>query len=98
MRRRYQIAGHRRKPENRDLLTLGQAAAYCGVSHTTIKRLVAAGVLARNQIVAWAPWEIKREDLDSDPVQAVVKHLKRTGRLNLERDDSSLQKTLFVTE
>ena len=98
VRRRYQIAGHRRKPENPEILTLGEAAAYCAVSQTTIKRLVEAGVLARNQIVAWAPWEIKREDLHSDPVQAVVEHLKRTGRLNLERDDSSLQKTLFVTE
>ena len=32
VRRRYQIAGHHRKPENPDLLTLGESAAYCRVS------------------------------------------------------------------
>jgi hypothetical protein len=60
--------------------------------------MVEAGVLAKDQIVAWAPWEIKREDLDTDPVQAIVKNLKSTGRLDLEGDDSSLQQSLFVTE
>jgi DNA invertase Pin-like site-specific DNA recombinase len=97
VRRRYQIPGHRRKPENPELLTLGQAAVYCGVSQTSIKRLVAAGVLAKAQIVAWAPWEIKREDLDTDPVRAILKRLRETGKLELQGDDSSLQNSLFIT-
>ncbi|TVQ22690.1 MAG: DNA-binding protein [Spirochaetaceae bacterium] len=98
VRRRYQISGHRRKPANPDLLTLGEAAAYCDVSQTTIKRMVEAGVLAKDQIVPWAPWEIKREDLDSPAVLAVIEKLKNTGKLDLNRDDLSLQQSLFVTQ
>lgn len=98
VRRRYRIPGHRRKPANPDLLTLGEAAAYCEVSQTTIKRMVEAGVLAKDQIVAWAPWEIKREDLDSPEVLAVIVKLKNTGKLDLDGDDLSLQQSLFVTQ
>lgn len=98
VRTRYEIAGHRRKPANPNLLTLGEAAAYCEVSQTTIKRLVEAGILVKEQIVSWAPWEIQRQDLDSDPVQTVLATLKRTGRLDLEGDDSALQEMLFVSE
>lgn len=97
VRRRYHIAGHHRKPSNPELLTLGEAAAYCGVSQTTIKRLVEAGILAKDQIVPWAPWEIKRCDLDADPVHTIVEDLKTTGRLDLTGDDSDLQQSLFVT-
>jgi hypothetical protein len=56
VRCRYQIDRHRRKPSNRELLPLGEEAAYCGVSPTTIKRLVEAGILTKDQIVPWAPW------------------------------------------
>lgn len=97
VRRRYQIAGYRRKPSNLELLTLGEAAAYCGVSQTTIKRLVEAGVLTKDQIVPWAPWEIKRGDLDADPVHGIVENLKNTGKLDLTGDDLGLQNSLFVT-
>jgi hypothetical protein len=79
VRRRYQIPGQRRKPSNPELLTLGEAAAYCDVSRTTIKRVVEAGVLAKDQIV---PWEIKREDVETDPVQAIVGKLNTTGRFD----------------
>ena len=47
-----------------EVLSLQQAARYCKVSSTTIKRLVASGVLHRDQVAPWAPWEIKRADLD----------------------------------
>ena len=35
------------------------------------------------QVVAFAPWEIQRADLDTERVRTIVAHLKRTGRLVL---------------
>ena len=47
------------------------------------KKLVDAGILPKRQVVAFAPWEIQRADLDSERVRTTVAHLKRTGRLVL---------------
>jgi hypothetical protein len=46
------------------------------------------------QVVPFAPWEIRRADLDSERVRAVVEHMKRTGRLVLA-DPSGEQGELF---
>ena len=37
------------------------------------------GLLENNQVVQYAPWEIKRTDLDSPPIQKTLERLKRTG-------------------
>jgi len=63
-------------------LTLGQAAKYLKVSRTTIKKLVAHGNLEKKQIVAWAPWEIKKSDLDSDRIKRIIRTLHQTGKLD----------------
>src|SRR3989442_9630075 len=42
-RRRYVINGHRRPRPDPEVFSLQQAARYCGVSSTTMKRLVASG-------------------------------------------------------
>ena len=78
-----------------DIFTLGGAARYCRVSDTTIKRLVASGLLKKEQICPWAPWEIKRSDLDAKPVQRVIKRLHETGKLVLEGGSSGEQLWLF---
>src|SRR5262252_5613804 len=80
-RRRYVIDGHRRPRPDPEVLSLQQAARYCGVSSTTIKRLVVSGVLHRDQVAPWAPWEIKRADLDSEVMGQVLTHLQATGKL-----------------
>jgi len=61
-----------------------EAARHSGVSDTTIRRLVDAGVLPKQQVVPWARWEIRRSDLESEPVQSIVAHLLETGKLVLE--------------
>ena len=50
VRRRYVINGHRRLRPDLEVLSLQQAARYCGVSATTMKRLVASGLLSRDQV------------------------------------------------
>ena len=96
VRKRYEIPGQRRRQESTDVLTLGEAAKYCDVSRTTIKRLVKEQLLNKEQIVPWAPWEIKKTDLDSMNIQRILKRLKNTGKLILDRDDSELQQSLFI--
>lgn len=95
-RRRYVIDGHRRPRPDPEVLSLQQAARYCQVSATTIKRLVASGVLHREQVAPWAPWEIKRADLDAEVIRQALIHLQTTGKLPLVGNDSDTQQLLFT--
>jgi DNA invertase Pin-like site-specific DNA recombinase len=95
-RRRYVINGHRRPRPDPEVFSLQQAARYCGVSSTTMKRLVASGVLKRDQVAPWAPWEIKRADLESEVIRQVLAHLQTTGTLPLVGNDSATQQLLFT--
>ena len=74
---------------------MAQAARYGGVSDTTIRRLVKAAVLGCNQAVPWAPWEIRRQDMDSEPVRSLLEGVRETGRLNLQGVRSTGQGSLF---
>jgi len=94
-RGRYSIAGQKRSEPDPEILTLGQAAMYCHVSQTTIKRLVGSGLLEKKQVAPWAPWEIMRADLDSEPIRQIIERLRRTGKLVPKGDDSPAQKSLF---
>jgi DNA invertase Pin-like site-specific DNA recombinase len=95
-RRRYVIDGRRRPCPDPEVFSLQQAARYCGVSSTTIKRLVASGVLKRDQVAPWAPWEIKRADLESEVIRQAVAHLQAAGKLPVVGNDSATQQTLFT--
>ena len=89
------ISGPRHNRVSEDILTLGQAAAYCRVSRTTIKRLVAERILAKQQLLPWAPWEIQRQELEAEPVQSILQHLRETGKLVLGGVDLVNQESLF---
>jgi DNA invertase Pin-like site-specific DNA recombinase len=95
VRYRYSIPGQKRSRPDPEILTLGRAARYCNVSQATIKRLVANGVLKKKQVCPWAPWEIKRSDLDSEPIASILDRLRRTGKLVLKGDHSGVQQLLF---
>lgn len=82
-RNRREIPGRTRTVDDPEVLTLQAAASYTATSDTTIKKLVDGGVLAMQQLVPFAPWEIRRADLDAEPVRAVLEHLRRTGRVVL---------------
>lgn len=95
VRRKYHIAAPDAAPLDADVLNLAQATSYTGVSDTTLMRLIKANILAAEQIAPYAPLEIKRSDLDSEPVSRIVKHLKATGKLLLEGDPPVEQTSLF---
>ena len=58
-------------------------------------RLIRAKLLPVQQVAPYAPLEIKRVDLDNEPVAGIIGHLKSTGKLVLDRDPSAEQAPLF---
>ena len=93
-RRNHGIDGCVHSLVDEDVLTLQGAARYTQTSDTTIKKLVDGGVLPMHQVVPFAPWEIRRTDVDSERVRAVLARLKLTGRVVL-RETSDAQAELF---
>ena len=95
-RRNYSISGQRRALPDPDAVSLSEAARICGVSHSTIARLVKAGLLKSEQVTPRAPWVIRRSDLDNETVRSIIDRLLRTGKLTLQGDCAELQPILFV--
>jgi DNA invertase Pin-like site-specific DNA recombinase len=94
-RRRYKIAGERWREPDPEILSLTRAAKYCGVSEGVIRRLVSSGLLEMQQVVLYAPWEIRRSALDSEPIRSLVEQCRKTGKLALEGVIGSGQAKLF---
>jgi hypothetical protein len=94
-RRTYSIPGQSRRLPVEGVFNLSQAARHCDVRPHVIRRLVAIGLLPMTQIVAHAPWEIRKADLEAAAVRAALDHLRRTGRLPLAGGVMPNQKTLF---
>ena len=78
------------------ILNMAQAKRYCGVSDSTLMRLIDAKILPAEQVVPYAPYEIKQKDLDKEPVATIIKTLKKTGKLILEGSTPENQSDLFV--
>jgi hypothetical protein len=95
-RRNHSIAGQKRALPDPERVSLSEAARICGVSHHTIERLVEAGVLKREQVTPRAPWEIRRTDLDAEPIRKIIDRLLRTGKLILEGGCAEDQAALFT--
>src|SRR6476620_9689850 len=95
-RRNHSIAGQKRALPDPERVSLSQAARICGVSHRTIERLVEAGLLKCEQVTPRAPWEIRRTDLDAEPIRGIVDRLHRTGKLILQGGCAEDQLALFI--
>jgi len=95
-RRNHAIAGQKRALPDPENVSLSEAARICGVSHHTIERLVEAGLLKRQQVTPRAPWEIRRTDLDAEPVRGIIDRLLRTGKLILQGGCLENQSQLFT--
>jgi DNA invertase Pin-like site-specific DNA recombinase len=95
-RRNHSIPGQKRALPDPERVSLSEAARICGVSHRTIERLVEAGLLKREQTTSRAPWEIRRTDLNAEPVRSIVERLLRTGKLILNGGSAENQECLFA--
>ncbi len=94
-RRNHSIPGQKRAAPDPERISLSEAARLSGVSHHTIERLVEAGLLKRDQAAPRAPWEIRRADLDREPVRSIIKRLLRTGKLVFQGGCAEGQSALF---
>jgi len=94
-RRNHSIPGQKRAAPDPERISLSEAARLCGVSHHTIERLVETGLLKREQAAPRAPWEIRRADLNREPVRSIMERLLRTGKLIFQGDCAEGQSTLF---
>jgi hypothetical protein len=95
-RRNHSISGQKRALPNPERVSLNGAARICRVSHHTIERLVESGLLMREQATPRAPWEIRRADLDAEPVRSIVERLRRTGKLDIRGECAEEQSPLFT--
>jgi hypothetical protein len=94
-RRNHEIPGQTRAAQDPEILSVGRAAKEFQTSDTTIKRLVASGLLTVGQGAPWAPWEIRRADLEAEPIRGILERLRRTGELVLPGMESAAQPFLF---
>ena len=78
-RRIYGIAGQAQTIPDPEVLSLYQAAKYCGVGKHVIERMASKGLLTNEQTLAMAPWELRRSEIDSEPFQQALEHYRRTG-------------------
>ncbi len=95
-RRRYSIPGQRRTVLDPGILSLKKAAAYAGVSQSSILKLGQEDILPMTQRAPLAPREIRKSDLDAEPVRGILKQLKATGKLILPGGLAGLQSSLFT--
>jgi hypothetical protein len=95
-RRNHSIAGQKRALPDPERVSLSQAARICDVSHRTIERLVEAGLIKCEQVTPRAPWEIRRTDLDAEPIRGIIDRLHRTGKLILQGGCAEDQLALFI--
>jgi hypothetical protein len=58
------------------MLTLNQAADRLGVGSWVVRRFIKVDVLAANQAVASAPWQIKSSALESKEIQKAIQSIK----------------------
>jgi excisionase family DNA binding protein len=77
LRRVHGIHAYRSAEKTGEWLTMSEAAKLLGVSHHAIRRLIKAGILAAEQVVPDAPYQIRASDLQN---QKVVDALARKGR------------------
>jgi hypothetical protein len=84
------------KMVNEDVLNMAQAKAYCGVSDSTLMKLIENNILPANQVVTFAAFEINKADLDAEPVAGILKTLKKTKKIVLKGSAPDKQQELFV--
>jgi hypothetical protein len=95
VRKKYAIDPPDEATRDTSILTLAQATQHSGVSDTTLLKLIQEKLLAAEQIAPYAPLEIKRADLECEPISSILKRLKVTGKLTLEGDPLANQQSLF---
>src|SRR6201996_1634539 len=80
VRRVRGIHAYRSAEKDGEWLTMTEAAAALGVTNHTLRRLIKTQVLPAEQVVAGAPYQIRADDLASEPVKMAVARKSRPCR------------------
>ena len=82
-------------PEQRNWLTMSQAARVLNVGLMVVRRLIAQRILPARQVVKCAPWVIERRDLDLPAVRKEIRRVHEGRRSPLMVCDDT-QTRLFI--
>jgi DNA invertase Pin-like site-specific DNA recombinase len=82
-------------PEQRDWITMSQAAEILKVSLMVVRRLIAQRILPARQVVKCAPWVIERAHLELPAVRKEIRRVHEGRRSPLIVSDES-QTRLFI--
>jgi excisionase family DNA binding protein len=93
LRRVRGIHAYRSAEKNGEWLTMSEAAAKLGVSNHQIRRLIKEGVLAADQVVPDAPYQIRASDLQHERVAAALARKGRPCRLTSKNQTSMFSDT-----
>jgi hypothetical protein len=88
LRRVRGINAYRSAEKNGEWLTMSEAAVKLGVSHHQIRRLIKQGILAADQVVPDAPYQIRANDLLDERVTMAIARKNRPYRPNSENQTS----------
>jgi excisionase family DNA binding protein len=78
------IDAYRSAEKDGKWLTMSEAAQLLGVTNHVIRRLIKDGILAAEQVVPGAPYQIRASDLHSDGVTSALARKGRPCRVNSE--------------
>jgi excisionase family DNA binding protein len=84
LRRVHGIRAYRSAEKNGEWLTMSEAAKLLGVSNHAIRRLIKDGILAAEQVVPGAPYQIRATDLCNESVITFLARKGRPCRANVE--------------
>ncbi|MEI8342919.1 MAG: recombinase family protein, partial [Verrucomicrobiota bacterium] len=83
LRKGHNIHAYRPAEKNGDWLTMSEAATALGVTSHTIRRLIKDRVLAAEQVVPGAPYQIRASDLQDERLTNAIRRNGRPCRGNL---------------
>ena len=84
LRKLYGIHAYRSAEKNGEWLTMSEAAAMLGVTNHRIRRLIKDGILAAEQVVSRAPYQIRRSDVQDERVIAALARTSSPCRADLK--------------
>jgi len=93
LRRAHGIPAYRSAEKGGEWLTMSEAAATLRVTNHQIRRLIKSGLLAAEQVVPRAPYQIRRSDLQNDRVLAAISCTERPCRVDQENQISMFPST-----
>jgi excisionase family DNA binding protein len=93
LRRVRGIHAYRSAHKNGEWLTMSEAAATLGVSNHQIRRLIKQGILAAEQVVPDAPYQIRASDLQAERITTAITRKGRPCRMIPENQTSIFSDT-----